>query len=250
MTEKNISYGELPEQELDIYTTDEPEKHPLFIYFHGGGLEGGDKTNGSPLAFEYLAENGISVVSADYRMYPDAHFPDFINDGAACVAWCIKNLSYSELYVGGQSAGGYISMMLAFDKSYLGKYGIKADDKSQISGYYLDAGQPTVHYNVLRERGLDTRLIRVDEASPLYFIEEVTEPDSLPRYELTVSDNDMVCRFEQTLLMRRAMIHMGYPENKVTLKIMEGYTHCGYGGVIEPDGTPLYGKMVEKFIKG
>ena len=123
-TEFNIPYGKLTEQKLDYYKTENAESSPLFIYFHGGGLECGDRGNGTPIAFEYLASRGISVVSADYRMYPSAHFPDFLTDSAECVAWCVKNLSYSELYVGGQSAGGYISMMLAFDKRYLAAHGI------------------------------------------------------------------------------------------------------------------------------
>ncbi len=249
-TEFNIPYGKLSEQKLDYYKTENAESSPLFVYFHGGGLECGDRSNGTPIAFEYLANRGISVVSADYRMYPSAHFPDFLTDSAECVAWCVKNLSYSELYVGGQSAGGYISMMLAFDKRYLAAHGIDCADKNQIAGFYLDAGQPTVHYNVLRERGLDTRLIRVDEAAPVYFIEEPVHPELLPRYEITVSDNDMVCRLEQNMMLRRTMLHVGYPEDKVKLVIMEGYTHCGYGGVIDEDGLSKYGKMVEKFIRG
>ena len=46
------------------------------------------------------------------------------------------------------------------------------------------------------------------------------------------------------------MLHVGYPEDKVKPVIMEGYTHCGYGGVIDEDGLSKYGKMVEKFIRG
>jgi hypothetical protein len=249
-TDYNIPYGELNEQKLDYYKTDNAENAPLFIYFHGGGLECGDKGNGSPAAFEYLMTHGISIVSADYRMYPNAHFPDFLIDAAKCTAWCTKNLKYSKLYIGGQSAGGYISMMLAFDKKYLAAYNIDAADKSIVAGYYLDAGQPTVHYNILRERGLDTRLIRVDDAAPVYFIEQPDNPDNLPKYEITVSDNDMVCRLEQNMMLYRSMLHMGYPENKVKLVIMKGFTHCGYGGVIDPDGYSKYGKMIENFIRG
>ncbi|MGN1408924.1 MAG: alpha/beta hydrolase [Eubacteriales bacterium] len=250
MITKNISYGALDAHKLDYYEAEDSRNKPIFVFFHGGGLEGGDKGNGDVEAFRYLSERGISVVSADYRMYPTAHFPDFVLDAAECTAWCRKNLSYSEMYVGGQSAGGYLTMMLAFDRRYLGKYGIAADDKAEIAGYYCDAGQPTVHYNVLRERGLDTRLIRVDEAAPVYFIEEVKNPDSLPRYGITVSDNDMVCRLEQNMMLRRTMIHMGYPEEKITFRLMRGFTHCGYGGVIDEDGKPKYGKMIEEFILG
>lgn len=249
MVYKNIKYGNSDKFKLDYYAAEECESKPLFVFFHGGGLEGGDKGDGNSDVFKYLSDNGISTATADYRMYPDARFPDFINDAAQCTAWCRDNLKFSELYIGGQSAGGYLTMMLAFDKRYLAKYGIRADDRDDVAGYYCDAGQPTVHYNILRERGLDTRLIRVDEAAPVYFIDQVVDPEKLPRYEITVSDNDMVCRLEQNMMLRRTMLHFGYPEDKVKFTLMKGYTHCGYGSVMDSDGLPLYGKMIEKFIK-
>lgn len=249
MTEKNISYGPLEIQKLDYYKSSSYAEEPLFIYFHGGGLEGGDRGNGGSAPFDYLAERGISVVSADYRIYPEAHFPDFITDAALCVAWCVENLQYRKMFIGGQSAGGYISMMLAFDRRYLGKYGIDSYDGNTVSGYYFDAGQPTVHYNVLHERGLDTRLIRVDEAAPVYFIEEFPKSGTLPKYEITVSDNDMPCRLEQNLMLRRTAINFGCCEENIRFTVMEGFAHCGYGGVIDDDGLPKYGRMIERFIR-
>jgi acetyl esterase/lipase len=32
-------------------------------------------------------KKGIAVVAANYRMYPDAKFPEFIRDCASAVAW-------------------------------------------------------------------------------------------------------------------------------------------------------------------
>ncbi len=243
-----LQYGPLKEHRLDYYETDGSENKPLFVFFHGGGLEGGDRGNGRDPVFTYLSGRGISVVTADYRMFPTAHFPDFVLDAARCVGWCRENLHYSELYIGGSSAGGYLTMMLAFAKHYLAEYGIAADDKAQVTGYYCDAGQPTVHYNILRDRGLDTRLIRVDEAAPVYYINEAKSPEKLPRYEITVSDNDMVCRLEQNRMLYRTMLYFGYPEDKVKFTLMKGFGHCGYCGVIDEDGLPLYGKMIERFI--
>ena len=48
-------------------------------------------------------------------------------------------------------------MMLCMDVRYLAAHGIDARDRSQIAGYFCDSGQPTVHFNILRERGIDTR---------------------------------------------------------------------------------------------
>ncbi len=245
---ETLEYGPLEEHLLDYYEAESPETKPLFIFFHGGGLEGGDRRSGSEKNFTYLRKRGFSTASADYRLYPKVSFPDFILDAALCVNWCRENLKYSELYIGGSSAGAYLSMMLAFDKHYLGEYGINADDKEQISGYFFDAGQPTVHFNILRERGLDTRLIRVDEAAPVYYINEAKSPDTLPRYQLLVSDNDMMCRFEQNRMLYKTMLYFGYPTEKVRFKLVMGYSHCEYCDAVDVDNKPLYSKFIEQFI--
>ncbi|MEI6579913.1 MAG: alpha/beta hydrolase, partial [Eubacteriales bacterium] len=200
MEVRNIVYDETIGEagKLDLYLPDGIENCPVLVYFHGGGLEGGDKCDMLPF-FRELQKNGIAVVSANYRMYPCAKFPEFILDCASVVSW-VKNKShryacFGEIFVGGSSAGAYLAMMLFFDKYYLGEHGI---DPNELAGYLFDAGQPTVHFNVLRERGLDNRLVRIDEAAPLYFIEhEYENPQSLPTILIFVADNDMANRLEQ-----------------------------------------------------
>ena len=116
-----------------------------------------------------LVKKGVAVVSANYRMYSEAKYPEFINDSAAAIAWTMKNIKeYGEplsFFIGGSSAGGYLSEMLCFDKKYLAQYGIDSD---LINGYIHDAGQPIVHFNVLRARGIDSRRVIIDEAAPIF----------------------------------------------------------------------------------
>jgi len=169
---KNVFYADNtdPRQTLDIYLP-EGESFKVFVYFHGGGLCGGSKSAGGGKFAEYLTRCGICTVSVEYRMYPDAKYPDFIEDAALAIAWVKKNIdSYGKsqgIYLGGSSAGGFLSMMLCFDPRYLGAHGIFPTD---IAGYVHDAGQPTAHFNVLKERGLDSRRVIVDETAPLYYI--------------------------------------------------------------------------------
>ena len=147
---------------LDLFAPD-GDFDTVFVYFHGGGLEYGDKESADVFA-PYLTSHGIAVVSANYRMYPNAAYPDFICDAAEAVAWANRymkeEIGCDKLYVGGSSAGAYLSMMLCFDPRYLAPFKIKPTD---IAGYIHDAGQPTTHFNVLRERGLDERKIVVDD---------------------------------------------------------------------------------------
>ncbi len=228
---KNITYGsEAPEsQKLDLYLPD-GEVSDLFIYFHGGGLEAGDKSANSEEPPKYLfplAEKyGKAVISANYRMYPTAVFPEFLKDAAQAVAWAKEHITeyknIRRIFVGGSSAGAWLTVMLAFASEYLGNFGIKTTD---IDGYIIDSAQMTTHFNVLRERGLDTKRIMVDDAAPVYYIDENTP---FPNILVMVSDHDMACRYEQNMMFLKTLEMFGCPKEKVSFQLMEGYRHCEY----------------------
>ena len=215
-------------QHLKIYLP-ETDEFDVFVYIHGGGLFAGSHDDCNCFA-EKLCDNGIAVVGLNYRLYPNASYPDFLKDAAAGVAWVKNNISeygkMKRLIVGGSSAGGYISMMLCFDKRWLGMHGIAPDS---IDGYVHDAGQPTCHFNVLKERGIDSRRVIIDETAPLYHIGTAA---NLSPMLFVVSDNDMENRYEQTQLVISTLKHFRYDMSKVQLKVMHG-THCHY---IRKDG--------------
>ncbi|MBE6959813.1 MAG: hypothetical protein E7448_03700 [Ruminococcaceae bacterium] len=239
----NICYCRKSGQCLDIHLP-ECEHFPVFLYFHGGGLTTGDKTACKPFA-EYLTDRGIAVISADYRMYPNAKYPDFLQDAAAVTAWVFQNISQygsaNGIYIGGSSAGAYISQMLCFDERLLAKHGLSPAD---VSGFIHDAGQPTCHYNVLKERGLDSRRVIIDEAAPLYHIDG---KHSYPSMLIIVSDNDMQNRYEQTMLLISTLKHFGCGGN-VTLTVMHG-THCAYVNAQDEKGDSVFGKLIHSFIE-
>lgn len=238
----DICYCEKNNQYLDVYLPN-CQQFPVFIYFHGGGLENGDKAR-QQVMYNYLTDHGVAVVAPNYRMYPTAHYPDFLVDSAKAVAWTFDNIhtygTPTEIYIGGSSAGGYISQMLCFDKSWLSNCGV---DPSAIAGYVHDAGQPTCHFNVLRERGLDIKRVIIDESAPLYHI---TDEQSYPPMLVIVSDNDMKNRYEQIMLLISTLKHFGHTEN-VTLQVMHG-THCAYVKRVDENGDSILGKLVLKLI--
>lgn len=239
----DIAYGGHKENLLDLYLPD-TESFDLFMYMHGGGLEAGDRCC-NDFIFSYLAENGIAAASIDYRMYPDAKYPQFIEDGATAAAWLKMHIgeygNCKRIFIGGSSAGGYLSMMLCFDSRWLGTHGLAAND---FDGFVHDAGQPTKHYNVLREKGIDTRRVIVDEASPLYHI---GESESYPPMLFIVSDNDMTNRYEQTMLTISTLKHFGHPNDKMKLEVRSG-THCHYVHAVDQNGNSVLGQMVHEFI--
>lgn len=233
------SHGQL----LDVYLP-EGQVNAVFLYIHGGGLEAGNKNDGNLFA-ELLADCGISTVSINYRLYPDAQFPDFIEDAADAVAWIFQNKALfgdcDKLFAGGSSAGGYISMMLCFDRRYLENHGISPMD---ISGFVHDSGQPTSHFNVLKAKGLDFRRLIVDETAPLYFVG--IDPEYPPMIFL-IADHDMENRYEQTVLVRSTMEHFGYDLSKAELKLMQG-RHCAHLSADSEQGENVFGTIIRDFI--
>lgn len=229
---------------LDVYLPDE-KPEAIFLYIHGGGLDHGSRKRNSDDIARYLTERGIAYATMDYRMYPNAAYPDYIVDAAEAVAFVKREADNlfdgcDRLYVGGSSAGGYISMMLCFDRKYLAAVGLSNSD---IAGYFHDAGQPTAHFRVLTERGIDPRRIIVDDSCPLYHIG--TE-EKYPPMRFIVSDNDMQNRYEQTMLTLSTLRHFGYTDFDHV--VMKG-SHCAYCGEVDEAGDVILAKMIFEFIE-
>ena len=244
-TYKHIMYSDVSEQcYLDVNIPEDRDEFYCFVYFHGGGLTGG----GSCEPFHApLVKLGIAVVGIQYRMYPEgAKFPDYIVDSANAVKWTFDNIGkYGKckgIFLGGSSAGGYISQMLCFDTHFLKDAGV---NPAAIAGYFHDAGQPTTHFNILaKERGIDRRRVLIDEAAPIYHIGVEKE---YPRMMFVISDNDMSNRLEQTNLVISTLRDFGYDMNKVGYRIMHG-SHCAYVKELYEDGSSPMANMVAEFI--
>lgn len=95
----------------------EAEPRAIYLHFHGGGM-----VSGSPemmdLPNQFLAKQlGVTVVSADYRKAPEHPFPAGPDDGVAVARWLLEHgaaeLGADRLLIGGESAGGYMTLVTA-----------------------------------------------------------------------------------------------------------------------------------------
>lgn len=213
---KNISYSNKPDCVLDIYTVEKSDK--TLIYIHGGGLTGGNKTEGTDL-FGELLKNGISVISIDYTMYPKAKYPEFFEDSAAAIKWIIMHQSeygYAKDYtVFGTSAGAHIAAMLCFDERYLKSAGVEL---AELSNFVFHSPQPTVHFTVIEQSGVDPRKVIIDSRSPIYYIEE----KQYPQMFLLVYTQDIPGRYEQCLMFSKTLELYNIPHR---FEVKEG-AHC------------------------
>lgn len=247
LTYPDIPYSARPDPRMcvDVYAPDSRACRATVVWLHGGGIENGDRKGVEEVAAS-LCAHGVALVSAEYRMFPEAQFPDFLFDAAEAVRWTFDHaVGYGlseQILLGGSSAGSYISMMVCFDRKYLAAFDLEPED---LAGFLFDAGQPTTHFNVLKYRGIDSRRVIVDEAAPLFHIQDA-HPDR--PLLITVSDNDMPCRLEQNQLLCVTLKHFGYDMSKVELHVMQGYSHCGYTHAKDEAGRMIYADLVNAFL--
>lgn len=123
-THANVPYGSHERQVLDFYQAKSDMKTPLLFFVHGGGWMTGDKANPDFLA--KCLENGISVVSINYRLITDAQAAKIDPPVKACLDDAARALQFvrsiatewriDKERIGGcgGSAGGFTALWLAF----------------------------------------------------------------------------------------------------------------------------------------
>ena len=125
-----VAYGALPRQRLDIYQPSSPAPaagHPVVVFFYGGSWNQGERAD-YRFVGEALAARGVLTLVADYRLYPEVRYPDFLSDCAQALAWGLQQAprlggDARRVYVMGHSAGAYNAAMLALDPSLLAATG-------------------------------------------------------------------------------------------------------------------------------
>lgn len=208
-----------PRCKLDVSYVKKAQDRPVIVWFHGGGLTGGQRhTPAELLTKDYV------VVAAGYRLYPDAQVRDIIDDAAAAVAWVVKNISRyggspDKIYLAGHSAGGYLCAMLGLDKHWLAKYGVDADKLAAIVPY---SGQMITHFTERASRGLPATQPVIDELAPLFHI----RPDAPPFLVITGGrDIELYRRYEENAYFVEMMKLVGH--KNIILYEEDGFDHGG-----------------------
>jgi acetyl esterase/lipase len=121
-----VAYGPLPRQQLDIYTPAAAAPAggwPVVVFFYGGAWNSGQRAD-YRFVGAALAAQGVLTLVADYRLYPEVRYPDFLFDGALALAYGLERAASlggdpRRVFVMGHSAGGYNAAMLALDERWL-----------------------------------------------------------------------------------------------------------------------------------
>lgn len=165
----DLAYGPDPRNKLDIYRPkDAAPDAPVVVFFYGGSWISGSRGDYAFVG-EALASRGIVAVLADYRLYPQVHYRELLQDSAQAVGWTHAHIRQyggdpGKLYVMGHSAGAYNAAMLALDPKWLAAAGTTP---SIIKGWIGLAGP----YDFLP--------IEDPEVKPVFYFPD-SPPDSQP----------------------------------------------------------------------
>jgi acetyl esterase/lipase len=161
LAEEGIDFHPTLDLKLDVYRPAATRADaPIVLFYYGGSWRNGQR-GWYRFVGNSFARLGAITVIADYRTYPEAPFPLFMDDAAAAVAWVDGNRerlgSSGPLLLAGHSAGAHIAALLATDPSHLRRRGL---DPAQIDGVIGLAGP----YDFLPIESRKVRQVFVDDA--------------------------------------------------------------------------------------
>ena len=124
-TRRNIRYGDHWRQAIDFYQAKSDRATPLWVFIHGGGWVGGDKSTVDTYGVQQYLDQGISVAAVNYRRIQDAvefavkppvEYP--LRDAARAIQVLRSmaaelNLDKTRFAASGGSAGACTSLWLA-----------------------------------------------------------------------------------------------------------------------------------------
>lgn len=217
---RGIAYGELPRQRMDVYRPAHPEgRLPVVVFFYGGSWQSGAREEYRFVAAA-LARAGMVVAVPDYRLYPEARFPTFLEDSAQAVAFVRARAGgwhgdVQRLFLIGHSAGAYNAAMLALDPRWLASAGMARGD---LAGWVGISGP----YDFLPIREDDIKAVFAPAAGDMAATQPISFADAqAPRTLLLQGEAD------HTVLPRNATALAARLGPRAELRLYPGVGHVG-----------------------
>jgi acetyl esterase/lipase len=127
---RDLAYSEpkKEQQSLDVYAPSERKDHPIVFWIHGGGWQGGKKSEvqAKPRAF---VDKGFVFVSTNYRFVPHVTIKEIAGDVAKAVRWVREHArdyggDSDTISVIGHSVGAQLAALVCTDHRYLNAEGL------------------------------------------------------------------------------------------------------------------------------
>ena len=252
---RNIAYGELPRQTLDIYQQGQwqgPPKYfvanttakPTLIYIHGGAWHGGVKESALWSLMPYI-QKGWQVVNVEYRVGGNTA-PQAADDVLLAMKWLAEHadeyaIDRNNIVISGDSAGGHLALLAGLvstepkNPAYLGdKLTIKAivnwfgiADIGLLNDYLDDNNQ--WNYPSRWAGNNDMLELIIADYSPLRYVNAQS-----PAVISIHGDADKVVPIEQSEVLHQKLSQAGVNNQLVRIK---GGRHLGFS---EPQFQDIY----------
>ncbi|HYG34522.1 MAG TPA: alpha/beta hydrolase [Clostridia bacterium] len=240
-SQNGISEYEKSRCKLDLYLPKGQGGFATLVWFHGGALQTGSKDDEFNVRIgQKLAQSGVAVAMVNYRLSPKGKFPSYVEDAAASFAWVRSHIGEhggepQKVFVGGHSAGGYLTFMIGLDGQYLRRYGFET---TAIAGMIPVSGQTMTHYTIREERGLNKNVIIADEAAPIHHVRK-----DAPAMLVLYAEHDMAARVEENQYFVAALKAAGHTQ--VLQKLVPNRDHGSIAGNIPQPGDPVAAAILE-----
>lgn len=235
---RDIAYGDHERQKLDIYLPDvsaaKVERTPVVLFFYGGSWNSGSRGDYGFVG-RRLANEGFIVAVADYRLYPEVAYPEFLHDSAGAVKKVSEVIQSGELAeyrpsarmtLVGHSAGAYNAAMLALDPLWLDQQGLNREDT--LNGWVGIAGP------------YDLYPISIEDVKPVFFHPNYPEDSNpidfvdssvVPSLLLVPEEDDLVDPQRNTYALAEKLRD---GNKSVTVSQLAGTSHTTIIGTMSP----------------
>ena len=105
----------------EVFKDAKADETRALLYLHGGGWVAGTPSNHIPLLWRLADQTNVPVYAPDYRLAPEHPFRAGLDDCVGVYRALLDNgIAASSIVVGGDSAGGNLTLALALKLKQLG----------------------------------------------------------------------------------------------------------------------------------
>lgn len=237
----DIVYGSLDRQQLDLYLPQVSERRtnaqgetPAILFFYGGSWNSGSRAD-YRFVGRRLASEGYIVGVADYRLYPEVRYPDFLHDSARAVKKFVDLIRSdtltewqpeAKITLMGHSAGAYNAAMMALDGRWLKEQGIERLD---VLKSWVGLAGP-----------YDLYPIALEDVKPVFFFPdyppnsnpiEFIQQSEIPALLLAPENDDLIDTERHTKAFADKLLQAG---KLVELQSIKGTSHTTLIGTMSP----------------
>ena len=240
-----VLYDDANRLRLDVYAPPRARNAPVVVFLYGGRWSAGSRSE-YRFVGQALASKGFVAVIPDYRVYPVARFPVFVEDAARALRWTRDIIGRyggdpRQLFVMGHSSGAHMAALLALDPGWLQRAGLP---RGALRGMIGLAGA----YDFMPITAPDLREIfgppdRFAASQPVNFADGANPP-----LLLLHGANDDTVDVRNTRNLARAVAHAGGPVEVLI------YPRLSHGWIVGTLGAPLRGQadvldQVAEFVR-